>query len=133
MTTSSLTKAVLALICHPTEPGLYLGVSRKNNSNDFGLVGGKMDSDKETVRDALTREVKEETGLTVKSMKPIFKRFNSDKGRKYLVRTYLVEVEDFNIYTEESGLVKWITKEELCNGSFGSYNSRLFSQMERML
>ena len=66
-------------------------------------------------------------------MKPIFKRFNSDKGRKYLVRTYLVEVEDFNIHTEESGLVKWITKEELCNGSFGSYNSRLFSQMERML
>ena len=110
MTNSSLTKAVLALIKHPSNPNLYLGVSRKNNSQDFGLVGGKMDHEKETVRDALTREVLEETGLTIKSMKPIFKRFNSDKGRKYLVRTYLVEVEDFNIHTEESGLVKWITK-----------------------
>ena len=56
MTNSSLTKAVLALIKHPSNPNLYLGVSRKNNSQDFGLVGGKMDHEKETVRDALTRE-----------------------------------------------------------------------------
>ena len=129
----SLSKAVLALICHPTKPDLYLGVSRKNNPNDFGLVGGKMDHNKETVRDALAREVKEETGLSIKSMKPVFKRFNTDKNKKYLVRTYLVEVEDFNIHTEESGLVKWVTKEELSCGSFGNYNKNLFDSIENNL
>ena len=41
-------------------------VSRKNNYNDFGIVGGKLD-DNETPYEALVREVYEETGLMIKS------------------------------------------------------------------
>ena len=49
--------------------GKVLGVSRKTDPNDFGLPGGKVDEG-ETLYDAMVREVKEETGLTVLKAKP---------------------------------------------------------------
>lgn len=127
-----ITKAVLALIKHPRDPNLFLGVSRKNNHNDFGLLGGKQEG-KETSRDALAREVFEETGLTITHMSPLFRRFNSHNDKKFLVCTYMVEVEHFNLSTAETGVVKWITKEELFSGSFGNYNKNLFNFMENNL
>lgn len=121
-------KVVLALICHPTNPDLFLGVSRKTNKSDFGLAGGKMES-KETFRDALDREVKEETGVTITSAKPIFKRYNIDKGVRYLVTTFLCEVDTFDFSSEEEGIVKWVTKDDLQSGSFGNYNKKMFEAL----
>lgn len=125
-------KAVLALIKHPTDPSLFLGVSRKNDHKDFGLPGGKQEG-KETARDALSREVFEETGLVITHISPLFRRFNSHNNKKFLVCTYMVEVEHFNFSTTETGVVKWITKEELLSGSFGNYNKNLFDFMENNL
>ena len=74
MTRPMRKQAVIALIRHPTNSSLFLGVSRKNNPSDMGCVGGKMENTQgETYRDALTREVLEETGLTVDLMVPVFK------------------------------------------------------------
>lgn len=53
--------AVTALL---VKDELVLAVSRKNNPNDFGLPGGKIDPG-ETPEGALFREVSEETGLNV--------------------------------------------------------------------
>jgi len=125
-------KAVLALIKHPTDPSLFLGVSRKNDHKDFGLPGGKQE-DRETARDALARELQEETGLAITQMSPLFRRFNSHNGKKFLVCTYIVEVSNFDFCTKESGLVKWISKEELSSGSFGNYNKNLFEFIENNL
>lgn len=121
-------KAVLAFIKHPTKSNLFLGVSRKDNPSDFGFPGGKQE-ERETVRDALSRELLEETGLQIKSMKPLFRRFNKDKDLKYCVSTFEVEVDSFDFSTTEKGIVSWVTREVLESGTFGSYNKALFDSI----
>ena len=60
--------SVVALIFHKDHMenpiDIILGVSRKNDHNDFGLVGGSVEEN-ETFEEAIIREVKEETGLDI--------------------------------------------------------------------
>lgn len=114
-------EAVCALIF--MKSGKILGVSRKNNPNDFGLIGGKVDPG-ETKEYALQREIYEECGLTIIKGKLIFSRLD-DNMRCY---TYLCEVEG-DIKTNEKGVVKEVTWEELFEGSFGEYNRRLYKSL----
>ena len=100
-----------------------IGVSRKDNHNDFGLIGGKVEPG-ESVIEALYRETKEETGLTITNHKLVFRRF--DNG--YFGNTFLCEAEG-DIVTSETGRVKEVTWEELFNGSFGDYNRRLHKKI----
>jgi mutator protein MutT len=103
--------------------GRVLGVSRKDNPSDFGLPGGKVNQN-EHPDEAIAREVKEETGLTVVSYEKIFHR--KEKGKK--VRTYYVDNWFGTIYTEEKGRVAWVGLEQLFAGSFGEYNKNLFKR-----
>ena len=105
--------------------GKVLGVSRKTDPNDFGLPGGKVEEG-ETLYDAMVREVKEETGLTVLRAKPIFFREDTD----FVAVVYLVEQFYGEISTEETGAVKWIDFELLKQGSFGDYNTMLEEQIQ---
>lgn len=105
--------------------GKVLGVSRKTDPNDFGLPGGKVDEG-ETLYDAMVREVKEETGLTVLKAKPLFFREDTD----FVAVVYLVEQYYGEISTEETGAVKWIDFEVLKQGSFGDYNTMLEQQIQ---
>jgi len=109
--------AVVALIFN--KEGKILGVSRKNNPNDMGLPGGKVDPG-ETLEEALIREVKEETGLTVKTLLRVFQLTDGD----FEGVTFYCRVEG-DIHTTESGRVDWIDWEELFQGTFGQYNRRL--------
>ena len=105
--------------------GKVLGVSRKTDPNDFGLPGGKVDEG-ETLYDAMVREVKEETGLTVLKAKPLFFREDTD----FVAVVFLVEEYFGEISTEEAGAVKWIDFEILKKGSFGDYNTMLEQQIQ---
>jgi 8-oxo-dGTP diphosphatase len=105
--------------------GKVLGVSRKTDPNDFGLPGGKVDEG-ETLYDAMVREVKEETGLTVLKAKPLFFREDTD----FVAVVYLVEQYYGEISTDEAGAVKWIDFEVLKQGSFGDYNTMLEQQIQ---
>ena len=105
--------------------GKVLGVSRKTDPNDFGLPGGKVDEG-ETLYDAMVREVKEETGLTVLKAKPLFFREDTD----FVAVVYLVEQYYGEISTDEAGAVKWIDFEVLKQGSFGNYNTMLEQQIQ---
>ena len=44
--------------------GQFLSISRKYNHNDFGIIGGEIEHN-ETPYEAIIREIKEETGLSV--------------------------------------------------------------------
>jgi 8-oxo-dGTP pyrophosphatase MutT (NUDIX family) len=101
-----------------------LGVSRKNNSSDFGLPGGKIEFE-ETLYDGLCREVFEETGLIIKKARPIFVREDGE----FIATVFLVEEWEGQISTQESGVVDWINFEELKRGTFGEYNSKLEEQI----
>lgn len=100
--------------------GKILAVSRKDNPNDFGLPGGKAD-DGETFHDAAVREVKEETGLDIFGLIPIFKRKDGDFWAMCYIAQYKGEIDN----SLESGVVKWADFEEINAGSFGKYNSAL--------
>lgn len=103
--------------------GLFLGVSRKENHNDFGLPGGKVDEN-ETLEEAIIRELKEETGLDVKDLVPVLSEFCNT----FNVTTF-TGVVDGEIFSNENAIVKWVTKEDLMSGSFNKYNTKLFKKL----
>lgn len=124
-------KTAVALIYHKDakeQPiDIILGVSRKHDHKDFGLVGGKCE-DNETFEECVKREVLEETGLIVTTCEEIFERSCIYKNRETIGKTFLCEVEG-EIHTDEPHIVKWVTWEELFNGSFGEYNKALFKHL----
>ena len=111
--------ASVALIFNEDKTKL-LGVSRKDNHKLFGLPGGKVDVG-ESMYEGVIREVKEETGLDVKSAVPVFLREDGE----FVAAVYLVNEYRGEVSTKESGLVAWITFEDLKKGAFSEYNSKL--------
>lgn len=97
-----------------------LGVSRKDNFNQFGLVGGKVDPG-ETDSEAAIREALEETGLHISNLRAIFAEADDNE---YWTTVYLADYSD-EINTSEKGVVKWVDWDTLFNGPFGKFNRRL--------
>lgn len=117
--------AVTALIVNKQDK-LVLAVSRKDNPNDFGLPGGKVEPG-EIPQRALRRELVEETGLIALSMQPVYDRTDEPVSDKFC-RCFLIESYYGVIKTKESGIVKWVTYDELTKGTFGYYNTGLLEE-----
>ena len=122
--TKQATLAAVALIFNKDKTKL-LGVSRKDNSTLFGLPGGKVDVG-ESMSEGVIREVKEETGLNVKSVAPIFLREDGE----FVAAVYLVTDYEGEVSTKESGVVAWITFEDLKQGAFSEYNTKLETHLK---
>lgn len=124
--------AVVALIYEGNEylNGKILAVSRKDDHNDFGLPGGKVESVDQTIFHGLVREVKEETGIVVESAEPIFTREDDE----YIAIVFLVTEwywkTDRILDPTETGKVTWTDFETLKRGSFGAYNTKLEKHLE---
>ena len=119
-------KAAQVVIIHP-ETGKVLGVSRKDNPNDFGLIGGKfcLEDGDLTPEDTAIRETIEETGYVLK--KKDLKLIHNEMWGEREQYTYLAP--DYNgskLFTKEAGVIKWCDPEELIAGSFGEYNKIIF-------
>lgn len=98
-----------------------LAVSRKDNHNDFGLIGGWVDTKDDSLEMALCREIKEETGLIVKPtnlLQVLSMNRGGNMSYSYYVKDYEGEIE-----TDEPHIVKWTDFEEIKNGSFGYWNT----------
>ena len=124
-------QAVCALIVRSSPYGLtFLGVSRKDNPRDFGLPGGKVEH-RESLYEALYREVLEETGYTITDT--ALEVFCNTDQDGYEVITLIAKidctVERKALAPSETGVVTWVSATELMQGSFGEYNKQLFESL----
>lgn len=118
--------------------GKYLGVSRKNDYEDFGFAGGKVEKD-ETPQIAAFRELREETGLKVKkiSLADVRTYVNKTKNPPIVEEVYCYLVTPFGdlksneeLMAEGEGIIKWVDKEILVKGSFGDYNKAIIEALD---
>jgi 8-oxo-dGTP pyrophosphatase MutT (NUDIX family) len=105
--------------------GLVLGVSRKTDHNDFGLVGGSLEDYDTTPELGAIRECKEETGLDISNLKLVYLKASSDGRIGY---TYLADYTGDIVY-DEPHVVKWTTFSELIKGSFGRWNLEVYHSL----
>ena len=99
--------------------------------NCWLLIGGKAYLEKETVEEAIKREVKEEAGIEIKDIKPI--HFDEDyrvrKGEMtHLV--FLVHLVKYKSGTPRAGddieKIKWVSKKDLKKLKIASPTRKLF-------
>ena len=110
--------------------GKLLVISRKDNPNDFGLPGGKVDEDDETVSMAAARELKEETGIDIPwyDMMHVWTGTEKYQGNAIECYFFMVMRDDGQVPTQQpgEGQLKWASSwHTVMAGSFGGYYREL--------
>ena len=127
MKTQQLKKAVCAFILNLD--GKVLTVSRKDDPNNIGLPGGKVDKTDLSEQQALEREVLEETGFTVKVSISLYTAIEG----AYSVTTYLAVIDKTKEYVQpdpkETGIVQMSDISSLLTSSFAEYNKELLKTL----
>lgn len=101
----------------------------KKDWRGYTLPGGHIEPDESFV-DAVIREMKEETGLTIKNPKLCgIKQFPIEGGR-YLVVLYKTDEFEGELVSSDEGQMEWIRRSELQNVNTVSDLEELFQVME---
>ena len=114
-----------------------LTVSRKNDENNIGIPGGKMDSIDKSLAHAASRELLEETGYQVEpeTLKQVFVA-DGDTGEDEITTcqctTFITDKYKQIELPKEKGIVSWQPPERLiqANCSFAAYNKRLLMELK---
>lgn len=103
----------LTVLCLVRHNGMYLLQDRvKPDWNGYTLPGGHVEPG-ESIVDAVVREMKEETGLTVTSPRLCgVKQFPTEEGR-YLVFLFLADQFSGELRSSEEGTMHWVSAGDL--------------------
>lgn len=103
----------LTVLCLVHKDNMYLLQDRiKNDWKGYTLPGGHIEAG-ESIVDAVIREMKEETGLTISAPKLCgVKQFPIDGGR-YIVFLFETSCFEGELKASEEGQMYWVSKEDL--------------------
>jgi len=122
-----LDKCAQVVIVNPNTK-MVLGVSRKDDHNDFGLAGGKYNQGDVGTGFTAKRELLEETGFS-RRLDQLLLIHKGEYGGM-MQYTYSTNFDENDVIsTDEPHVVKWCTTKEIMNGSFGDYNEMIFKKM----
>jgi len=103
------------------QDGKVLAIHRRNDPNDWGLIGGHVEPN-ETPEEAAIRECLEETGLILTNPKLIFTRD--------LTQTFTGDWEGIPTSQEGEPSIQWMDSYDLVKcKTFGDYNRNLFQHL----
>ena len=109
--------------------GHFLSVSRKDDPNKIGFIGGKIDEG-ETPEEGLIREVLEETGLHVE-IDTDYDPFVTEDKHGYVVYSYIIKLKDEHheqICESETGIIRLANRLQMIKASpYGEYNEQAFN------
>ncbi len=112
---SRITKVELANMCLVYDDEKILVQEKVGTKHAGGLVfpGGHVENG-ESLTEAVIREVKEETGLTIRNPKPCgFKDWCEEDGTRYLVLLYKTNQFEGELKSSEEGRVFWLNRSEI--------------------
>lgn len=122
-------KEVYASVAVIINNGKFLGVTRKNQPDNWGLPGGKKNKN-ESPEECCLRELEEETGFKGKIISFLLSRTDITVNKQ--VNAYLVEIVSGNMIPEDSIKVDWISEKELLSGVFKNYNKQTFEKLKQL-
>lgn len=109
---------ILSTLCYIEKDGKYLMLHRTKKKNDMNQnkwlgVGGKFE-EKESPEECLMREVKEETGLTLKSYQLVgVVTYISTKWETNYMYIFTSDQFEGNLIECDEGDLQWIDKKEV--------------------
>lgn len=108
-------KVELTVLCLVYNEDAYLLQNRvKEDWKGYTLPGGHVEAG-ESIVDAVVREIKEETGLTIWSPKLCgVKQFPIEGGR-YLVFLFCADHYEGELISSEEGVMHWVQRKELAS------------------